>query len=169
MDILTFPNQILTKEAVNITDFQRAKAISEKMIEIATEANAFGLAGPQVGIGENILVWRTVKKDQELTKFKTLINPQIKIARGAEADQEACLSLPGIFVEVTRPTVIKVAGLNENKKLVNFVARDLEARILSHEIDHLRGVLLLDYLNKESLQLAIKEVEAAKLKESIEK
>jgi peptide deformylase len=163
MDILTFPNQILSKEASDITDFKEAQEISKEMIEVANKADAFGLAGPQVGISKNILVWRKFKKDQELTDFKTLINPQIKITRGAAADQEACLSLPGIFVEVTRPTVIKVSGLDENKKLVNFVARDLEARILSHEIDHLRGILLLDYLNSDNFQLAMKEIAAAKI------
>jgi peptide deformylase len=169
MDILTFPNKILTKEATEVTDFEQAREISKEMIEIATELNAFGLAGPQVGVSENILVWRTMKKDNQLTKFKTLINPQIKIARGAETDQEACLSLPGILVEVTRPTILKVAGLNENKKIVSFVARGLEARILSHEMDHLRGILLVDYLNDESFQLAVKEIAAAKLQDSIKK
>ena len=74
-----------------------------------------------------------------------LINPRITKRKGSQKMEEGCLSLPGIYVNVKRARRITVSGLNEHNKKISICAYDLFARALQHEIDHLRGRLIIDY------------------------
>ncbi len=100
-----------------------------------------GLAAPQVGIDRQFVM---VDIGQGLL---VLLNPRIVTKSGSAVMEEGCLSLPGIYVNVKRARNIVVSGLNESFEKVSISASDLLARALQHEIDHLRGRLILDYAN----------------------
>ena len=118
--------------------------IIEKMIDAMFANEGIGLAAPQIGIGKQIIVARD---DTDIIK---LINPVILKKEGEEEAKEGCLSLPDIYVDVKRATCISVEGRNENWETVIIEATGLTARILQHEIDHLNGVLIIDYASPVS-------------------
>jgi peptide deformylase len=122
-----------------VTDKER-QVISE-MAHIMRLAAGVGLAAPQVGVNQQIIV---VDVGQGPV---VLINPRITKKRGAQSMEEGCLSLPGIYVSVKRARRIQVTGLNDQNEKVSIVASDLLARALQHEIDHLRGRLIIDHAN----------------------
>jgi peptide deformylase len=124
------------------------------MVKIMSKNEGIGLAAPQVGIDKKIIIADTGK---ELLK---LINPQILEKEGEDSLSEGCLSLPEIFVPVNRANKIKIEGLNEDKKLVRLTIEGFLARILQHEIDHLNGVLIIDYASS---------IEKEKIKNNLER
>ncbi|MEW6573089.1 MAG: peptide deformylase [Bacillota bacterium] len=108
------------------------------MAETMYANSGVGLAGPQVGVLKRIIV---VDAGQGLYQ---LINPEITAAEGSEKDREGCLSIPGVWGEVTRAARVKVRALNTSGETVEIDAQGLFARALQHEIDHLDGVLFID-------------------------
>lgn len=102
-------------------------------------AGGIGLAAPQVGIDRQCII---VDIGQGLV---VLFNPRILKRSGSAVMEEGCLSLPGVHVKVRRARSVEVTGLNEKNETVTLSASDLMARALQHEIDHLRGRVILDY------------------------
>ncbi len=100
-----------------------------------------GLAAPQVGIDRQFVITDIGEG------LLILVNPRIVSKSGSAVMEEGCLSLPGIYVKVRRAKKITVTGFNEFFEKVSISASDLLARALQHEIDHLRGRLVLDYAN----------------------
>jgi peptide deformylase len=117
------------------------KAVFEEMAEVMRFSGGIGLAAPQVGISKQMVV---VDIGQGPVM---LVNPRIIKKTGSVPLEEGCLSLPGIYVKVRRAKKITVTGLNEKNEKVSLAAQDLFARALQHEIDHLRGRLIIDYAN----------------------
>jgi len=120
-----------------VTDKERE--ILAEMAELMRISGGIGLAAPQVGINKQIVL---VDIGQGPV---VLINPRITRKTGWASMEEGCLSLPGVYVKVKRAKMIQVSGLNEENQKVRITAYDLLARALAHEIDHLRGRLILDY------------------------
>lgn len=113
-------------------------ALLDDMLETLYYYGGVGLAAPQVGVLKRVIVidiGNGVKK---------LINPEIIQAAGVLQKPEGCLGVPEVYGEVKRPAKVTVRALNEKGKMVRFNARGLLARVLSHEIDHLDGVLFID-------------------------
>jgi peptide deformylase len=110
------------------------------MIEAMHQSKGVGLAAPQVGINKQILV-----VDIGLGPV-AVVNPQIVKKSGSEKMEEGCLSIPGIAVNVKRPQKILLRYLNENNEILELEYSDLLARVILHEIDHLKGKLIIDYL-----------------------
>jgi len=111
------------------------------MAEVMRCGGGIGLAAPQVGIDRQIL---TVDIGDGLL---VLVNPRIISKSGSAVMEEGCLSLPGVYVDVRRALKVTVTGFNEFFEKVSISASDLLARAIQHEIDHLRGRLILDYAN----------------------
>lgn len=109
------------------------------MVETMTHHKGVGLAAPQIGIGKQIIV--VAEKEGEIIK---LINPSIIESSGKSVDVEGCLSIPGVYGEVSRATKAVITGVNENNETVCIEAEGMLARILQHEIDHLRGTLFVE-------------------------
>jgi len=124
------------------------------MAKIMYENEGIGLAAPQVGVDKRIIIVHT---DKGLLK---LINPKILEKEGEDSLSEGCLSLPEIFVKVNRAERIKIEGLNEEGKSIKLKAEDFLARVIQHEIDHLNGVLIIDYAT---------ETRKEKIKDNLEK
>jgi len=122
----------------------------EDMFETMYHYNGVGLAAPQIGIPKRIVVLDAGGGEQY-----ALVNPEVVLAEGREVDVEGCLSVPGVYGEVERYTRIKVQAQDVQGELLEIEATDFLARVMQHEIDHLRGVLFVDkvirYVPKEEL------------------
>jgi peptide deformylase len=110
-----------------------------EMAELMRLAGGVGLAAPQVGINKQLLLVDIGSGPV------VLFNPRIIKRKGSSVMEEGCLSLPGIYVNVRRARHITVNGSNELNENVSISASDLLARALQHEMDHLRGKLIIDY------------------------
>ena len=118
------------------------------MAQTMYRANGVGLAAPQVGVDKKMIV---VDAGDGLI---SLINPKILKKEGKSVLEEGCLSIPEITVKIERAEKVVVEGLNEEGITVSIAAEGLKAHALQHEIDHLRGVLIIDYANfKKKLAL----------------
>lgn len=105
---------------------------------------AMGLSAIQLGYPLRVIALR-----DDPRPLICLVNPEIVKARGSRADFETCLSLAGQRVKVTRPEIVKVKGLNEYMKPAVYNFRGLQARVACHELDHLNGVLITDYIGNK--------------------
>ncbi|MDP2929023.1 MAG: peptide deformylase [Candidatus Omnitrophota bacterium] len=142
MDIKIFPNPILRKnsKAVLSIDDGEIKILAD-MAEIMYIKGGVGLAAIQIGILKNMVV---VDIGTGLMK---LINPVISKKEGFEIQEEGCLSVPDKCVNVKRSKKIVVDYLNEHGRAIRLSAEGLLARVIQHEIDHLFGKLIIDYLS----------------------
>jgi peptide deformylase len=129
-----------------------------RMAGIMNDALGVGLAAPQLGISQRLLVYR-VGPDAPVT---VLANPELEWASGElELGEEGCLSIPGVMVEVDRPVHVRVRGLDEEGEQRMVEASGLEARVIQHEIDHLDGVLILERTSREERKRALRELREA--------
>lgn len=141
-------------EEIGEVDDELRKLIAD-MFDTMYRAEGIGLAGPQVGVGRRVIVV-DVKEGGE--QRMALINPRV-LRLGKEKDkvEEGCLSIPGVSAHVERPTTVVVEALNEKGEKLQIEADGMLARCLLHEIDHLDGVLFIDYLSPLKRSMLIKK------------
>lgn len=133
----------------------RHRKILSEMARIMYAASGVGLAAPQVGINEQMIV---VDIGSGLYK---LINPKILRKKGSWIMEEGCLSVPGIYIKVKRAKKILLQAEDEFGKPLKMEAQELLARVFQHEIDHLKGKLIVDYaslFDKMKVRKAVKEL-----------
>ena len=154
LDIRTFGDPVLKTRAAPVETFDGALSrLAQEMLLTMREHEGVGLAANQVGRLKRILV--AALEEQEYV----IVNPVIEeSAQTAEKELEGCLSIPGIHVEVERPTAITVSGQDTSGAPLRLEASGLLARILQHEIDHLDGVLILDRTDRKSRKEAMREL-----------
>jgi peptide deformylase len=129
-----------------------------RMAGIMNDAIGVGLAAPQLGISQRLLVYR-VGPDAPLV---TLANPEIEWASDdREGSDEGCLSIPGVMVDVERPIHVRVQAQDEQGEPRSVEASGLEARVIQHEMDHLDGVLILDRTSRDERKRALREMREA--------
>lgn len=153
LEIRTFGDPVLKSRAAPVETFDDTLArLVDDMLETMRAYEGVGLAANQVGRLKRILV--AALEDEEVV----IVNPVIEDkSEELEKDTEGCLSIPEIQVEVERPVAVTVSGRGLGGEPVRIEARDLLARILQHEIDHLDGVLILDRTDRESRKAAMRE------------
>jgi len=159
IEVVRFPNQILRQQCepvVNITG-EIVKLVDD-MAETMYSYKGIGLAAPQIGVAQNLIV---LDVGQGLV---TLINPEISAGEGAVSQEEGCLCLPDLLVTVERRERIQIKGIDRKGNPVTFEADGLLARALQHEIDHLHGTLIIDKLSKLKRDLIIKRLRKQQLK-----
>lgn len=146
LPIRVYPDPVLRVEckAVEAFDGELRRLVSD-MIETMYAAPGVGLAAPQVGVEQRLAVV-DVSVGKDRSALKVLINPKLVEKRGRDVDSEGCLSIPGISEKVARPTSVRVSAQDLEGKPIEIEAEDFEARAMCHEIDHLNGVLFIDYL-----------------------
>ena len=154
-----FGDPVLRARAREIDRFdEQLEAEVEQMGRIMDDALGIGLAANQVGQLSRLLVYR-LSDDGPLV---ALANPVIEWSSDeTEVDEEGCLSLPGVVVDVERPVRVRVRAQDERGNFVLLDAADLEARVIQHEIDHLDGVLILDRTSREQRKQAMKALREA--------
>jgi len=150
--IVTLPEAVLRRKARAVTKFDKGlQTVIDDMIETMREAPGVGLAAPQIGLSERIIVVEYFEREEDEEKEDAprkvwaVLNPEIvKPSEETLMGVEGCLSLPGLVGEVERHAAIQVRGLNRHGKPLKLKAEGWLARIFQHEIDHLNGVLFPD-------------------------
>ncbi len=146
--IVTLPNEVLRRKARKCTEFgEELQTLIEDMIETMRQAPGVGLAAPQVGVSERVIVveYRDEEKEDIPPKLYALVNPEItRVSKETVSGTEGCLSLPGLLGDVERPGAVMVKGYSRRGQPVTIKAQGWLARIFQHEIDHLNGVLFVD-------------------------
>lgn len=148
LPILIAPNQILKTRArpVKPTDADLVRDLIPRMFAAMYKAPGIGLAAPQVGQSLRLVVIDLMPNDKK--QPYNLINPEVVAASEERATrEEGCLSLPGQYADITRPARVKVRYLDETGARRELQADGLLAACLQHEIDHLDGILFVDYLS----------------------
>ena len=129
-----------------------------RMAGIMNDALGVGLAAPQLGISQRLLIYR-VGPDAPVI---VLANPELEWASAeSEVGEEGCLSIPGVLVDVDRHVHVRVRGLDEEGERRTVEASGLEARVIQHEMDHLDGVLILERTNRDERKRALRELREA--------
>lgn len=145
LPILRFGNPVLRQKSKRVSSIsQSIQKLIDDMIETMQQACGAGLAAPQVG---KLLRVITIEMPDE--EPFALINPEIVKKSGEREVTEACLSYPGYRGEIKRAESVTCKGLDRQGKAVRLKAEGILAQALEHEIDHLNGVLYIDYLESE--------------------
>ena len=166
--ILTEPNKLLrqiSKPVDKVRDEERK--LMDDMLDIMYEAPGIGLAAIQIGIPKRIIVM-DISRDENKKEPRYFVNPVIKnINEEKSIYEEGCLSVPDQFAEIERPNSCEVEYLDYhgNKQLLK--AEGLLATCIQHEIDHLEGILFIDYLSKLKKSMIIKKLSKIKINREI--
>lgn len=162
--ILIHPDPRLKKVCESLPDVSdRIRALAEDMLETMYDAPGIGLAAPQIGVLDRIIVMDCVKDDNEDPNPMVLINPEI-IAASDEKNvyEEGCLSIPDQFAEVTRPKQVQVRWMDLNGAEQTQEFDGLWSTCVQHEIDHLDGKLFIDYLGAMKRQMITRKMQKLK-------
>lgn len=157
LEIKKYGDKILESptEEVDVIDKEIQKTIDD-MLETMYAASGLGLAANQVGIPLSITVIDLY--EDKNSKALVLINPKIIYERGKIIEEEGCLSFPKIYTLVERPKNLTVEAINIKGELIRIEAKDLLARVISHECDHLKGILFINKINQIKRAMIIKQI-----------
>ncbi|MFL5335554.1 MAG: peptide deformylase [Geminicoccaceae bacterium] len=146
LEILQAPHPVLKTKAKPVARVDDGlRRLAADMFETMYKAPGIGLAAPQVGVSERLIVLDVADGDER--RPMTLVNPEVVWRSSDRATaEEGCLSLPGHFADVTRPQQVKLSYLTEQGLERELEAEGLLARCVQHEIDHLDGILFVDHL-----------------------
>jgi|TARA_B110000971_G_C19726332_1_gene370975 peptide deformylase len=157
--ILTEPNKLLRQVSIPIESIgEGERKLMDDMLETMYAAPGIGLAAIQIGVPKRIIVM-DISRDEEKKEPMYFVNPVIKNKNSEKATyEEGCLSVPDQFAEIERPNTCEIEYLdyNGNKKLLK--ADGLLATCIQHEMDHLEGILFIDYLSKLKKTMIIKKL-----------
>ena len=142
-EIRVIGDPVLRERAAEVVAFDRGlRKLAKRMIRIMHDAPGVGLAAPQVGVLERLLVY-DVDEDPQV-----LVNPVLdEFSEETEESDEGCLSVPGITMPVERSLSVHVRAQDSFGEPLEFVAEGLKARVIQHEFDHLNGILFVDHLS----------------------
>ncbi len=158
-EIVTVPDPVLRRKAQKVTKFDdKLQALIDDMVETMREAPGVGLAAPQIGVLEQIIVVEYFEKEEDEERedseaapkrLYVVVNPEItRTSPETISGAEGCLSIPGYLGDVERFEAVTVKGQNRRGQPVTLKLKDWTARIFQHEIDHLNGVLFTDLATK---------------------
>ncbi len=155
-----YGDPVLRQRAREVAEFDASlAALVEDMRETMKAYNGVGLAANQVGVLQRVLVVDVPQEDGPRLRH-ALVNPVIESRSGTQAGEEGCLSIPGIYEEVTRALRVRVRARDERGQPVELDAEGYLARAIQHEVDHLDGVLFTDRLSLLKRQFLRRSLEA---------
>jgi len=172
--ILTEPNKILREKSLRVENVDKdIQRLMDDMLETLYAAPGIGLAAIQVGVAKRVIVMdisRDRNKDKEPKKNPMyFVNPEIVWkSEDKFTYEEGCLSVPNQFAEINRPKQCHVKHLDYNGQPQELKADGLLSTCIQHEIDHLEGILFIDYLSKLKKEMIIKKL-SKQTKESVER
>ncbi|MBN2483959.1 MAG: peptide deformylase [Candidatus Omnitrophica bacterium] len=141
LEIKKYPQKILRQKCEPIKEMtDHYRKLFRLMLATMDEYQGIGLAAPQVGINQMLIVAHIGNEYLELA------NPEVIEAGGRDIKEEGCLSIPDMMVDVNRAYEVMVRGINDKGETVEMRAEGLWARVLQHEIDHLHGRLIIDHM-----------------------
>lgn len=166
--IITLPDALLRTESAPVERVDaELNALIDDMLETMYDAPGIGLAAVQVGVPRRVVVIDTTRDEEEARNPIVMINPEI-VSKGCETrlHEEGCLSIPDFYAEIERPAVCTVRYVDRHGKGHEVVAEGLLATVVQHEVDHLNGVLFIDYLSRLKRDRVIKKFVKAKRAEA---
>ena len=157
--ILTEPNKILRQVSKPVDHVgSDEKKLMNDMLDTMYAANGIGLAAIQIGVPKRIIVM-DISKDEKKKEPRYFVNPVIKNKNPIKTTyEEGCLSVPNQFAEIDRPKECEVEYLDYNGQKKTLNAEGLLATCIQHEMDHLEGILFIDYLSKLKKSMIIKKL-----------
>ena len=157
--ILTEPNDILRKVSEPVDKVGKdEKILMDDMLETMYAANGIGLAAIQIGVPKRIIVMDLRREDGKKDP-RYFVNPVIKNKDQSKSTyEEGCLSVPNQFAEIDRPSKCEVEYLDYNGEKKILKAEGLLATCIQHEMDHLEGILFIDYLSKLKKSMILKKL-----------
>jgi peptide deformylase len=166
--ILTEPNKLLrqvSKKVEKVGDEERT--LMDDMLDTMYDAPGIGLAAIQIGVPKRIIVM-DISRDENKKEPRYFVNPVIKNKNEEKAKyEEGCLSVPDQFAEIERPNACEVEYLDYEGKKQLLKADGLLATCIQHEMDHLEGILFIDYLSKLKKSMIIKKLSKIKVNREI--
>ena len=162
--ILIHPDPRLKKVCPPVTAVtDELRALADDMLETMYDAPGIGLAAPQIGVLQRLVVMDCVKEDDAPPKPMVLFNPRVTWASEALSTyEEGCLSIPEQYADVTRPAEVRVGWIDQNGTPQERDFDGLWATCVQHEIDHLNGKLFIDYLKPLKRQMITRRMQKLK-------
>ncbi|OAN78911.1 peptide deformylase [Jannaschia sp. EhC01] len=160
LPILIHPDPRLKKVAAPVADLSdELRMLADNMLTTMYEAPGIGLAAPQVGVGQRLIVLDCVKEEGAAPRPLAMFNPEV-VASSDEMNtyDEGCLSIPDIYADVTRPEAVTVQWIDLHGNPQEETFDGLWATCVQHEIDHLEGKLFIDYLSGLKRQLITRKM-----------
>ena len=164
--ILVEPNKLLREVSRPIKEVNKEiQLLMDDMLETMYSANGIGLAAIQIGVPKNLIVIDLMTKEKKKNPM-FFVNPKIvKKSTKMSKYEEGCLSIPNLFAEVQRPSECEVEYLDYEGRKKILKANGLLATCIQHEIDHLKGILFIDYLSKLKRDIILKKLSKQKLEQ----
>ena len=161
--ILAEPNKLLRQISKSVKEVgKEERQLMDDMLETMYAANGIGLAAIQIGVPKRIIVMDLIK-DENKKEPRYFVNPVIKKKDSSKSTyEEGCLSVPNQFAEIDRPRTCEVEYLDYSGEKKLLIAEGLLATCIQHEMDHLEGILFIDYLSKLKKSMIIKKLSKAK-------
>lgn len=162
--ILIHPDPRLKKLCDPVTEFDKDLAqLADDMLETMYDAPGVGLAAPQIGLTKRLLVMDCVKEEGANPDPMVLVNPKVTWeSEDKNVYEEGCLSIPGQYADVERPKMVRVSWLDVEGQQHEEEFDELWATCVQHEIDHLDGVLFIDYLKPLKRQMITRKMQKLK-------
>jgi peptide deformylase len=168
LPIIVLPDPVLRKESAPVERIDASlKKLADDMFATMYDAPGIGLAAPQIGISRRLIVMDPARDEEAKTPLTT-VNPEI-LSRGEEmrVHDEGCLSIPDITAEVERPALTRVAYLDLEGKKQEIELEGIWSTLVQHEIDHLNGILFIDYLSRLKRDMIVKKFTKLKRTEAL--
>ncbi|MDR1088623.1 MAG: peptide deformylase [Coriobacteriales bacterium] len=168
MKIIISPDPILrrTCEPVASEELPQMAKLAKKMARLMYKSDGCGLAAPQVGVTKQLIVLDTVLPEEGEERVQNpiiILNPRIvELGSTTESGGEGCLSIPGITIDIERPTSVTVEALDLEGNEIEISAEGFDARALQHEIDHLEGITMFEHLDPITCATKLQEFAEAK-------
>lgn len=157
-EILLYPDPVLRRRATEVESFDGELArLVDDLAATMLAAPGVGLAAPQVGVSLRVAVVNVGAGTPE-DRLHVLVNPRLVAVEGLQAEEEGCLSIPGLSEKVARPRRVVVEARDRAGEPVRIEGEGLLARALCHEIDHLDGILFIDRLTGLRKELALRRL-----------
>jgi peptide deformylase len=166
--ILTEPNKLLRQVSKSVDEVgDKERELMDDMLDTMYDAPGIGLAAIQIGVPKRIIVM-DISRDEDKKEPRYFVNPVIKNKNKEKAKyEEGCLSVPDQFAEIERPNACEVEYLDYDGKKQLLKADGLLATCIQHEMDHLEGILFIDYLSKLKKSMIIKKLSKIKANRKI--
>jgi peptide deformylase len=166
--IITLPDPVLRMKAAPVERMdEELRRLIEDMFATMYDAPGIGLAAPQIGVSRRLIVMDPAKEDEPKTPL-VMLNPEI-LERSEEmrTHEEGCLSIPEFTAEIERPARTRVAYIDPEGKRQEAELEGIWSTLVQHEIDHLNGVLFIDYLSRLKRDMVVKKLKKQKRAEAL--
>ena len=161
--IITEPNKLLREISLPVENVgKKEQQLMDDMLDTMYAANGIGLAAIQIGVPKNVVVIDLNKDKKKIPMF--FVNPKIMSkSKSLTKYEEGCLSIPNLFAEIERPSECEIQYLDYFGKEKTLKANGLLATCIQHELDHLKGILFIDYLSKLKKDIILKKLSKQKI------